>query len=188
MYQTSDIRNGLKIEMDGYPWEVVYFQFVKPGKGTAFTRVKLKNMMSGNVIERTYRSGETLEPADVETNTMQYLYNDGENYYFMNQENFEQMTVPDSVVGDKKYFLLDEAMCQVMLYKERPVNIEVPTFVELQVVYTEPGAKGNTASSGSTKTAEMNTGGKLQVPLFIEQGEWLRVDTRTGSYVERVKK
>jgi elongation factor P len=187
-YQTSDIRNGLKIELEGYPYEVVYFQFVKPGKGTAFTRVKMKNLLTGNVLERTYRTGETLEPADVETVTMQYLYKDGDTFYFMNQENFEQIPVPESVVGDRKNFLLDEAMCQVMLYKGRPVNIEVPTFVELEVTYTEPGARGNSASGGTTKQATLHTGAVVNVPLFIEQGEWLRVDTRTGEYVERVKK
>jgi elongation factor P len=188
MYQTSDIRNGLKIEMDGYPWSVVYFQFVKPGKGTAFTRVKLKNMLTGNVIERTFRTGESLEPADIEEHTMQYLYNDGENYYFMNQESFEQLTVPADVIGDQKYWLLDEAMCKVLLYKNRPVSVEGPTFVELEVTYTEPGARGNSATGGTTKIAELSTGAKVQVPLFIEQGEWLRIDTRTGEYVERVKK
>ena len=188
MYQTSDIRNGLKIEIEGYPYEVVYFQFVKPGKGTAFTRVKMKNLMTGNVLERTYRSGETLEPADVETVTMQYLYNDGENWFFMNQENFETIPVPEVALGDKKLFLLDEAMCQVMLYKGRPVSVELPTFVELEVTYTEPGARGNTASAGQTKSATLSTGAVVSVPLFVENGEFLRIDTRTGEYVERVKK
>jgi len=187
MYSTSDIRNGLKIEMDGYPWTVVYFQFVKPGKGTAFTRVKMKNLLTGSVLERTFRTGEALEPADIEEVQMQYLYNDGENYYFMNQENFEQIPVPAEVIGDQKYWLLDEAMCRVMLYKSRPVSIEGPTFVELEVTYTEPGARGNTAT-GTTKQAVLSTGATVQVPLFIEQGEKLRIDTRTGEYVERVKK
>jgi elongation factor P len=186
-YQTSDIRNGLKIEMDGYPWSVVYFQFVKPGKGTAFTRVKLKNLMTGNVIERTFRSGESLEEADIEEHTMQYLYKDDESFYFMNQENFEQTPIPVSVVGEQALWLLDEAMCKVMFYKGRPVSIEGPTFVELEVTYTEPGARGNTAT-GTGKAATLSTGAVVQVPLFIEQGEWLRIDTRTGEYVERVKK
>ena len=187
MYQTSDIRNGLKIEMDGYPWTVVYFQFVKPGKGTAFTRIKMKNLITGSVLERTYRTGETLEPADVEEVTMQYLYKDGEDWLFMNQETYEQVPISKTALGDNHQWLLDEATCRVMLYKGRPVSVEVPTFVELEVTYTEPGARGNTAT-GTGKSATLSTGAVVQVPLFIEQGEVLRIDTRTGEYVERVKK
>ena len=187
MYQTSDIRNGLKIEMDGYPWTVVYFQFVKPGKGTAFTRIKMKNLITGSVLERTYRTGETLEPADVEEVTMQYLYKDGEDWLFMNQETYEQVPIGKAALGDSAQWLLDEATCRVMMYKGRPVSVEVPTFVELEVTYTEPGARGNTAT-GTGKSATLSTGAVVQVPLFIEQGEVLRIDTRIGEYVERVKK
>jgi elongation factor P len=187
MYQTSDIRNGLKVEMDGYPWIIVYFQFVKPGKGTAFTRVKLKNLMTGNVLERTFRTGEQLEPADVEELNMQFLYKDGEGWHFMNQETFEQMPLSEEVLGDNKQWLVDEMHVRLMMYKGRPVSIEVPTFVELQVEYCEPGARGNTAT-GTTKLAKFSTGAEVQVPLFIDQGEWLRIDTRTGQYIERVKK
>lgn len=187
MYQTSDIRNGLKIEMDGAPWIVTYFQFVKPGKGTAFTRVKLKNLLTGNVVDRTFRSGESLEEADVEEHNMQYLFNDGESWFFMNQETFEQIPLGKAALGDQYKWLLDEMMCKVMFYKGRPVSIEVSTFVELQVVYTEPGQRGNTAT-GTTKQAELTTGASVAVPLFIEQGEFLRIDTRTGEYVERVNR
>ena len=187
MYQTSDIRNGLKIEMDGYPWTVVYFQFVKPGKGTAFTRVKMKNLITGNVIERTFRTGETLEPADIEEVKMTYLYNDGESWFFMNQESFEQVAVSPEALGENKNWLLDEMECKVLLYKGRPVSLEVPTFIDFQITYTEPGVRGNTAQ-GTTKSATLSTGAEIQVPLFIERDEWIRIDTRTGEYVERVKK
>lgn len=185
MYQTSDIRNGLKIEMDGYPWSIVYFQFVKPGKGTAFTRVKLKNLMTGNVIERTWRTGEQLEPADIEEFTMQYLYNDKTNWYFMNQETYEQIFMTGEQLGDVTKWLLEESMCKVMFYKGKPVTCEPPTFVEMQVTYTEPGSRGNTAT-GTGKGATLSSGAVVQVPLFIETGETLRIDTRTGEYVERV--
>lgn len=187
MYQTSDIRNGLKIEMDGYPWIVTYFQFVKPGKGTAFTRVKMKNLITGSTLERTFRTGETLEPADIEEVTMQYLYNDGESWYFMNKESFEQIPIGEAVLGQTKNWLVDEMECRVLLYKGRPVQVEGPTFVELQITYTEPGVRGNTAQ-GTTKSATLTTGAEIQVPLFIDQDEFVRIDTRTGEYVERVKR
>ena len=183
----SDIRNGLKVEMEGYPWEIVYFQFVKPGKGTAFTRMKFKNLINGRVNEGNYRTGETLEPADIETLEMQYLYNDGENFLFMNQESFEQIPVSQAAMGESKNVLVDEMMCRVIVYKGTPVSVELPTFVELQITYTEPGVRGNTAQ-GTNKQAILSTGASVGVPLFIDQGEWIRIDTRTGEYVERVKK
>lgn len=187
MYNTSDIRNGLKIEMDGQPYVITYFQFVKPGKGTAFTRTKMKSLTSGSVLERTFRTGEKLEPADVAEHEMQYLYNDGEQYHFMNTETFEQIGIQAGVLGDDADFLLEEAKVSVLFYKGRPVNIELPNFVELEVVYTEPAVKGNT-SQGATKEAELVTGAKVQVPLFVDQGEILKIDTRTREYVERVGK
>lgn len=187
MYSTSDIRNGLKIELDGQPFTVVYFMFVKPGKGTAFTRTKLKNLLNGNVIERTFRTGEKLEEADVATNEMQYLYNDGEAFHFMNTETYEQVAIQNAVIGDASDFLLEEMKVEVLFYKGNPVNIELPPFVELEVVYTEPAVKGNT-SQGATKEAELQTGAKVQVPLFIERGDYLKIDTRERAYVERAKK
>lgn len=187
MYETSDIRNGLKIELDNQPWTVTYFQFVKPGKGTAFTRTKLKGLLSGNTVERTFRTGEKLQPADVEERSMQYLYNDGEDYHFMNTETFEQVAISEKVLGKSTRFLLDEMITSVLFYKGNPVNIDLPNFVELEVTYTEPAVKGNTAQ-GATKTAELSTGATVNVPLFIETGEVLKIDTRDGSYVERVRK
>ena len=187
MYQTSDIRNGLKIEMDGYPWSVVYFQFVKPGKGTAFTRTKLKNLITGAVIERTFRTGDSLEEADVEEFKMQYLYNAGEDYYFMNLDDFDQLAIGASVLGDQKDWLLEEMQVDVLMYKGAPVGVTVPNFVELEITHCEPGVKGNTAQ-GTTKPATVSTGATVNVPLFVEEGTWIKVDTREGKYVERVRK
>jgi elongation factor P len=186
MYKTADIRNGLKIELDAAPFVVVYFQFVKPGKGTAFTRTKLKNILTGAVIERTFRTGESLEPADIVEADMQYMYNDGEDYHFMNTETFEQIGIAASVLGEDADFLLEQAIVRVLFYKGRAVNIELPNFVELEVTYTEPAVRGNT-SQGATKVAEFSTGAKVNVPLFIETGEVLRIDTRDRCYVERVR-
>jgi elongation factor P len=185
MYNTSDIKNGLKVEMDGGPWVVVYFQFVKPGKGTAFTRTKFKHLLTGNVVERNIRTGEQLEEADVATDEMTYLYNDGETYTFMNTESFEQVAIPAKVLGDSAQWLLDNMTVMVLFYKGQPVNIELPNFVELEVKYTEPAIKGNT-SQGATKTADLASGASVQVPLFINQGDILKIDTRDGKYVERV--
>jgi elongation factor P len=187
MYQTSDIRKGLKIEMDGNPFVIVEFQFVKPGKGCAFTRTKCKNLISGAVLDRTFKSGEKLVEADVEDPDMQYLYNDGEDFHFMNMETFEQVAVPVKAVGTAANYLVEEMIVKVLMYNSRPVNIEVPKFVEFEVTQCEPGVKGNTAQGGS-KIAIVSTGAEIRVPLFIEQGQWLRVDTRTGEYVERVKR
>ncbi len=185
-YDTSQIKNGLKVELDGHPYTVTYFLFVKPGKGTAFTRTKLKNLLTGTTIERNLRSGEKLEPADVSDDNMTYMYNDGELYNFMNTETFEQVAIQKEVLGDDAQWLLDNMAVRVLFYKGRPVNVEVPTFVELEVKYTEPAVKGNT-SSGATKEAEMETGALIRVPLFIDVGNVLRIDTRIGEYVDRVK-
>ena len=187
MYETSDIKNGLKVEMDGYPWTVVYFQFVKPGKGTAFTRTKFKNLMTGNVVERTLRTGERLTPADVAEDNMTYLYNDGEMYTFMNDETFDQVAIQASVLGDDKQWLLEQMKVRVLFYKSRPVNMELPTFIDIVVKYTEPATKGNT-SQGALKTAEFESGATTMVPLFIETGDTVRIDTRTGEYCERMIK
>lgn len=187
MYQTFDIRKGLKIEMDGAPWVVTEFQFVKPGKGQAFTRTKLKNLITGNVLDRTFRTGETLAPAEVEEHQMQYLYSDGEGFHFMNTETYDQISIERKVIGDQASWLVEEMLVTVLFYKGLPVNIDLPNFVELEITYTEPGMKGNTAQ-GTTKPATVSTGATVNVPLFIDQGEWIKIDTRTGEYVERVRK
>ena len=186
MYETSDIRKGLKIVIDGVPYAVVDFQFVKPGKGNAFTRTKIKNLMNGNVIDRTYKSGEKLEPAEMEDRNMQFMYKDGEGYNFMDQQSYEQMAVPEDIVGDAKDYLLENMMCMVSVFNDRPVSVSVPNFVELEVTHTDPGEKGNTVT-GARKQATLSTGATINVPLFVNIGDKLKIDTRTGDYVERVK-
>ena len=186
-YQTSQFRNGLKVEISGVPYNMVYFQFVKPGKGTAFTRTKLKNMLTGAVIERTFRTGETVDAADVETVDMEFLYREGNDFHFMNMESYEQISIPHETIEDESKFLVEGISCEVLYYKGRPVNIDLPNFVEAEITICDPGIKGNTANGGS-KPATISSGAVVQVPLFVEQGEWIRVDTRTKEYVGRVKK
>lgn len=184
---TSDIRKNLKIMLDGGPYVVTEFQFVKPGKGNAFTRCKLRNMETGSVLEKTFKSGEKLEPAEIETRQMQYIYQDGENFVFMDPASGEQQLVPAAAMESDKLFLADEMMVEVTLLKDRPIGVELPAHVELQITKSDPGVKGDTAS-GATKPATLSTGAVVSVPLFIESGEWIRVDTRTGQYLERVKR
>ena len=185
-YQTSDFRNGLKVEIDSQPYIMVYFQFVKPGKGTAFTRTKLKNMISGNVLERTYRTGETLDAAPVEDRNMMYMYDDDEFAVFMDNESFETVNIPLASIEDERPFLTENLEVDVLFYKERPVNIDLPNFIEDEITYTEPAVKGNTATN-ATKPATLACGATIQVPLFIEQGERIKVDTRTKAYSSSVK-
>jgi elongation factor P len=187
MHDTSDLRKGLKITMDGNPFIVVEAQFVKPGKGVAFTRTKMRNLITGAVIERSFRSGEKLEPADVEERTMQFLYKEGDAFVFMDTETYDQMHLTAEMIGENQYYLLDGTQVAVMLYSGRPIGVTPPTFVELQIVWTEPGFKGDT-SSNIQKPAKVSTGLEVGVPLFIKEGETIRIDTRTGEYVERVKK
>ncbi len=184
---TSDIRKNLKIMVDDQPFIVVDFQFVKPGKGQAFTRCKLRNMLTGSTLERTWKSGEKLEPADVEMRQMQYIYQDGDNFVFMDPVSGDQQFIHKDSMGDSKLFLADGMNVEVTLLKERPIGVELPAHVELQITESEPGIKGDTAS-GATKPATLSTGAIVQVPLFVSEGEWVKVDTRTGSYLERVKR
>jgi elongation factor P len=181
---TSQFRNGLKVELDGAPFVMVYFQHVKPGKGGAFVRTKVKNLLNGKVLERTFRSGEKIQEADVEERTMQYLYHDGENLVFMDAESYDQIPFTDEVVGDAKLFLKENTEVEVLFWRGNPINIELPSFVELEVTKSDPGLKGDT-SSGATKPATLETGATIQVPLFINEGEILRIDTRSGEYSER---
>ena len=187
MYDTSDIRKGLKIQIDGDPYAVVEFQFVKPGKGTAFTRTRIKNLITGAVLDRTYRTGEKLEPANIEEREMQYLYMDGGNYCFMDNATYEQTFVDGPVVRDAAQFMPDNLVVTVMFFDDKPVGVTLPNFVEIAVSETEPGVKGDTAS-GATKPATLATGATINVPLFVEEDEVLKIDTRTSAYVERVKK
>ena len=185
-YQTSDFRNGLKVELDGQPYLMVYFQFVKPGKGTAFTRTKLKNLINGNVIERTFRTGETVDAADCEEVSMQYQYDEGDMFHFMSMETYEQVGIHVDVLDGAELFLIDGIELAVMVYKGRPVGVELPNFIETEITYCEPGVKGNTAQ-GATKPATVANGATVQVPLFVDNGEMIRVDTRTKEYAGRVK-
>jgi len=186
MYSTADFRKGLKIEWEGNPYLIVEFQHVKPGKGGAFVRTKIKNLINGRVIDQTFRSGEKVERPDLQEKDMQYLYAEGDRYCFMDNETYEQIYLTADQLGDSKGFLQDNLNLKVLYYRGQPIAVELPTFVELAVSHTEPGFKGDTATGG-TKPATLETGAVIQVPLFIEIGDRLKVDTRTGTYVERLK-
>jgi len=185
VYETSDIRKGLRFEMDGDPYIVLEFQFVKPGKGTAFTRTKIRNLISGAVLDHTYKSGEKLKPADTEDREMQFLYSDGD-FHFMDNNNYEQVSLESSVVGESVNYLTENMMIEVSFFKGRSIGLSLPNFVVLEVIETAPGEKGNTVT-GASKPAVVSTGYSVNVPLFVNEGDQLRVDTRTGEYVERVK-
>ncbi len=186
MYETSDLRKGMKVNLDGQPYLVVEAQFVKPGKGQAFTRTRMKNMITGGVIDRTYKTGEKVDKADLEERQMQYLYPEGDGRVFMDTSTYDQMSLSTEQLGDNVYYLLDGTMVDILLFEGRPIGVTPPTFVELKVTETEPGFKGDT-SSNTNKPALLETGLKVNVPLFVNQDDVLKIDTRTGSYVERVR-
>ncbi len=186
MYESSDLRKGLKIIIDGQPYIITEFQFSKPGKGQALYRCKLKNMITGYTMDRTYRSGDKFEPANLEERRVQYLYNDAEGYHFMDTKTYDQITLTEENIGEAKNFLQDNMEVDLLFFNETPISINLPNFVQLEVVKADPGVKGDTAT-GATKPATLETGYTIQVPLFIEEGEILKIDTRTGQYVERVK-
>ena len=187
MYDTSDIRKGLKIMIDGAPYTVVEFQFVKPGKGAAFTRTKMKNLLTGAVLERNLRSGDKLEPADVETKTMQYLYADADSFIFMDTTTYDQVGIPKTTVGESADFMPENINVEVLFFHERAVGVTLPNFIEQPVLETEPGFRGDTAT-GSTKPAKISTGASVNVPLFINVGDVIKIDTRTGQYLERLSR
>jgi elongation factor P len=182
---TSQFRNGLKIELDGEPFVMTYFQHVKPGKGGAFVRTKIKNLRNGRVLEKTFRSGEKVTEAEVEDKKMQFLYMDGSDYVFMDSETYDQVPFTATQIGDGVKYLKENLDVDVVFYKGKPLTVELPAFVIAVVGQCDPGVKGDTAS-GATKPATLETGAVVQVPLFIKEGENIRVDTRTGEYVERV--
>ena len=185
-YHTSDFKKGLKVQIDGIPYQMVEMNFRKPGKGTALYECKMRNLIRGTVVDRTYRAGQTLESADVSEFTAQYLYRSGENFVFMNNNDYEQYELTEEQVGDSARFLKENMDCQLMVYNNLPIAITAPNHVILQVTYCEPGAKGNTATN-VTKPVTLETGAEILAPAFINQGDWLRVDTRTGEYIERTK-
>ncbi|MDR3554341.1 MAG: elongation factor P [Syntrophobacteraceae bacterium] len=182
----GELRKGVKIEIDGDPYLITDFEFTKPGKGQALYRCRLKNMITGIQFDRTYRSGDKFNSADLEEQEMQYLYSDGQTFHFMNMSSYEQIEMTAEAVGDASNFLSENLLVSVLLFQGRPIAISLPNFVDLQIVSSAPGIKGDTAS-GSTKPATLSTGHVIQVPLFVEEGETVRIDTRTGQYVERVK-
>jgi len=187
MISTADFRNGLVMEVDGNLLEIVEFQHVKPGKGGAFVRTKLKNFMTQRVVEKTYRSGERFEEARLEQQVFQYLYNDGDLFYFMHPETFEQMEVSKAVVGDNADWMKENENVSLTSHKGKTLKVECPIHVTLRVAKSDPGVQGD-RSSGATKPATLETGATIQVPLFIEEGDLLKVDTRTRQYIERMNK
>lgn len=186
MYTVADLKKGLKITMDGAPYLVVAFDFVKPGKGQALYRTKMRNMINGTLLDRTYRSGETFEPASLEERQMEYLYKEGNHYTFMDQQTFEQVIMEEETLGDAKHFLLENLKVEVLLFGEKAIGITLPNFVNLRVTHTEQWAKGDTSGNDS-KPATVETGYVFRVPPFIEEGELVVIDTRTGEYSTRVK-
>ena len=183
-YSTSEFRGGLKIILDGEPYNIVENEFVKPGKGQAFNRVKLRNLKTGRVIERTFKSGDSLDAADVVDLEVQYLYNDGELWYFMNQENYEQYMAGERAMEDTSQWIKGEELCTMTLWNGTPLTVSPPNFVILEIADTDPGIRGDTATGGS-KPATLETGAVVKVPLFVEKGEKIRIDTRTGAYMSR---
>jgi elongation factor P len=185
-YSTSEFRSGLKILIDNDPCIIVENEFVKPGKGQAFNRVRIRNLKTGKVVDKTFKSGDSVEAADVVDTDMQFLYADGEFWHFMVPDTFEQYAADANAVGDAKDWLSDGDVCQITLWNNSPLIVEPPNFVELEIVETDPGVKGDTASGG-VKPAKLSTGAVVRVPLFVDQGEVIKVDTRSKEYVSRVK-
>ena len=186
MYSTAEFKKGLKIELDGVPYTIVDFQHVKPGKGGAFVRTKLKNLLTGRVLDQTFRSGEKVKRPDLMEREMQYLYREGDSFCMMDNETYEQIMLTEEQVGEARLYLTENLDVKVLFFNQQPVAVEVPLFVELEVAQTEPGVKGDTATGG-TKPATLESGATIQVPLFINEGDRVKVDTRTGTYIERVK-
>ncbi len=184
MISAGDFRNGVTFEMDGNVYQIVEFQHVKPGKGAAFVRTKIKNVITGSVVEKTFRPTEKMEKAHIERKDMDFSYEDGGLYYFMDLETYETIPISAEQVGDALKFVKENMTCKILSYKGSVFGIEPPTFVELEVTETEPGVKGDTAT-GATKPATLETGATIMVPLFINQNDMIRVDTRTGEYMER---
>lgn len=183
---TGDIRGGVKVEVEGQPYIVVNNEFVKPGKGQAFNRIKIKHLITGRVVEKTFKSGEKLDLADVSESVMRMLYKEADGVVFMDDNSFEQVKIPLTAIGDTLQWLMEDKLYDVIFYKGEPVTIEPPTFMELKIIETMPGDRGNTASGRVMKPATLESGAKVQIPIFIEQDEVIKVDTRTGEYVSRV--
>ncbi len=185
MATSNDLKNGLVLNIEGQLWTVIEFQHVKPGKGPAFVRTKLKNVLTGKVVDKTFNAGVKVETASVDKREMQYLYNDGSGFVFMDLTNYDQVSIPAETMGDATDYLLENQNATVAIYQDNPIYVELPASVILEITFTEPGLQGD-RSSGGTKPATVETGKQIQVPLFVEQGTKVKVDTRTGDYLGRV--
>jgi elongation factor P len=183
---TGQFKNGMKILLDGDPWNIVETEFVKPGKGQAFVRARVKNLNTGRVVERTFKSNESVDFADVVESEMQYLYREGDTWHFMNPATYEQVTAGETAMADAVNWIKEEDSCTVMLWNGQPIQVTPPNFVNLEIVETDPGIRGDT-SGGGGKPAKLETGAVVRVPLFVQTGEVIRIDTRTGAYVSRSK-
>lgn len=186
MVFTSDFKKGIYLEVDGVPFQIVDFQHVKPGKGNAFVRTRMKNLLTNAVLERTFKSGESFEEPDLERRRMQYLYRDGNGHHFLDLDSYEQVAIEEQAIGNSALYLVENLEVDIYMYRGRAISIELPNFVNLEVEYTEPAVKGDTVSGGG-KPAKMATGLSITVPFHIKQGDILRIDTRTNQYVEKVK-
>ena len=184
-YSTGDLKPGFKIEVDGEPYNVVSNEFVKPGKGQPFNRVKVRNLKTTRVIEKTFKSGDKVDVADIEENKMRMLYKESDGVVFMDDKTFDQITIPLALIGDNEQWLMEEVLYDIMFYKGDPIDLQPPTFMEIKITETAPGVRGDT-SGRALKSAVTETGGKIQVPLFIEEGQKIKIDTRTGEYVSRI--
>jgi elongation factor P len=184
MFTTTDFRNGLKIEFEGGPYTIVYFQHVKPGKGGAFVRTKLKNLKTGAVLEHTFRSGDKVEKPDLEEREMQFMYREGDAFHFMDTASYEQIYLDTGHMGDAANFMIENLPVKILFYRGEPIGIDLPIFIVLTIEETEPGIRGDTVS-GATKPAKLESGALVQVPLFLNEGDRIKVDTRTGTYIER---
>ncbi len=187
MYSASDLRKGLKIEIEGQPYAITDFQFVKPGKGQALYRCKMKNLITGATLDKTYRAVEKIDKPNLEERDLIYSYQDGEAYVFMDSGTYEQIHLGDDVLGDQRFFLVEDMEVKILFFNNQPIEITLPFFIEKEIVETEPGARGDTATN-VMKPAKIDNGYEIQVPLFINQGDRVRIDTRTGKYADRVSK
>jgi len=183
---TGDLRVGMKVEVEKDPYLIISNEFVKPGKGNAFNRIKMKNMMNGKVVEKTYKSGEKLDLADIEESDMRFLYKESDGAVFMDEKTFDQITISNELIGSSQQWLMEEIVYKVIFYKGAPIELIPPTFLEMKIIDTAPGVRGDTASGRVLKPAVTETGAKIQVPIFVEEGEKVKVDTRTCEYVSRV--
>jgi elongation factor P len=186
MYTSADLRKGLKLIIDGEPYVITWFDFSKPGKGQALYRTKMRNMITGIAIERTYRPGDTFEPAQMEERRMQYLYREGSSYHFMDTKNYEQVMISEEALGDAKNYIKENTEIDVLLFNDRAIGVEMANFVDLKVIKTDPWLKGDTTGK-DFKPATVETGYELRVPPYIEEGEWITIDTRTGEFSSRTK-